>query len=160
FREARLKLDPRTPDLNMLRKHTMAGAHELLFRNKIPTSYIKWFNRIEESMTNTFLSHEELVGRAAGAGIDPKEQSQLKQLLQTEGVGQSVSSLDLLSFFVRDASRFQGAPDTKALLAGLAVFRQAKREKLEQEILNLPQSADSARLATYLRTSVAWMLEL
>jgi phosphatidylserine/phosphatidylglycerophosphate/cardiolipin synthase-like enzyme len=160
FRDARLELDPRTPDLNMLKKHTMTGAHELLFHNKIPTSYIKWFNKIEESMTNTFLSPQELLRRASGTGINPKEQNQLKRLLQDEGVGQSLSSLDLVSFFVRDASRFQGAPDTRVLLAGLAVFREAKHEKLEQEILNLPQSPDSGRLATYLRTAAAWMFEL
>jgi len=160
FSEAKLEVDPRTPDLNMLKKHTMTGAHELLFQNKIPTDYIKWFKKIEESMTDTFLSPEELMRRASGVGIDPKEQNQLKQLLQAEGISESLSSLDLVSFFVRDASRFQGAPDTKALLAGLAVFRQAKREKLEREILTLPHSADSGRLATYLRTAVAWMLEL
>jgi hypothetical protein len=160
FRGARLKLDPQTPDLKMLRGHSMAGAHELLFRNKVPTSYVKWFEKIELSMTNTTLSPDELLSEAASCGIDPIVQNRLKKLLQAEGIPGSVSSLDLLSFFVRDASRFEGAPDTKALLAGLGAFRQTKRDKLNREIQNLPQTSDRPRLTAYLRTAVEWMLEL
>jgi PLD-like domain len=160
FREAKLKLDPQTADLTMLRGHSMAGAHELLFHNKVPTDYVKWFEKIELSITNTTLSPDELLSQAANCGIDPIDQSRLKKLLQIEGMRGSVSSLDLLSFFVRDASRFEGAPETKALLAGLAAFRQAKLEKLDREIQKLPQTPDRGRLATYLRTTVEWMLEL
>jgi hypothetical protein len=135
----------------------MARTHVLLFQSKIPRSYIERFRELEKSMTDTVMSREELLTRLAESGNKPGERERLAHLLPSEG---EISSLDLLSFVVRDASRFQGTLDTGALRAGLKVLHQAKRETLNREIQSLPQARDQGRLAIYLRTAGEWMLEL
>jgi phosphatidylserine/phosphatidylglycerophosphate/cardiolipin synthase-like enzyme len=157
FRGAKVQVDPTTPDLKTLKRHSMEGSHQLLFRSKIPRSYVERFRELERSMTETVVPSDEFRRRLIENGEKADVRARLVRLLPPEG---KVSSLDLLSATIRDASRFQGALDTDALKAGFRVFHQAKRDTLDREINTLPQAPDRSRLAIYLRTAGEWMLEL
>ncbi len=160
FRGSQLKLDAGTPELKSVEGLSLGAAQAWIVQHKIPNSYVEAFRVLEKSMTDTALPLEELLARAARSGVDARTRQRLKKSVEEEGTNGAISSLDLMSFCVRDASRFRGAPDNQALMAGLQAFRGAKREVMNREIQALPQTPDRTRLATYLRTAAEWMLEL
>ena len=157
FRGARLTIDPQTSDLKLLNGHTTEEALRILRQNKVPSSYIERFWDLEKSMSETVMPRSELLNKVDDAGVNSSDQVRLRQILPP---AETISTLDLLSFFVRDASRVQGAPDISALMTALKVLQQAKRERMNFEIQNLPPSGDQNQLATYLHTAGEWMLEL
>ncbi len=160
FRGSRLRVDADTPELKSLEGLSLEAAQAAIVRDKVPNSYVERFKVLEQFMTATVIPREEFLARAARSGTDAGVQQRLKKIVEEEVTNGAISSLDLMSFFVRDASRFQGAPDTQALMAGLRVLHKAKREVMNREILTLPQTLDRNRLAAYLRTAGEWMLEL
>lgn len=160
FQGSRLRVNSETPELKALAGLPLDAAQTALLREKIPHSYVERFQRLEHLMTETILPHEELVARAARNGVDDRVQQRLKKIVEEMRTNGSVSSLELMSFFVRDASRVQGAPDTQALMAGLQALRGAKREAMNRELEALPETPDRNHLVVYLRTAGEWMLEL
>ncbi len=160
FRDARLQVDEGTPELHSLAGLSLREAQQAILRNKIPSSYVEKYLAVEQSMTMVLLSRDDFLARVARSGVDAGGRETLAKVLGAQVAGGSISSLDLIRVFVRDASRFQGKPDRRALLAGLRVFGEAKREVLNHQIEQLPEGLDKQHLTAFLRTAGEWMLEL
>lgn len=160
FHGSRLRVDADTPELKALEGLSLDAAQATILREKVPNAFVARFQALERRMTDTVMPSEEFLSRARSDRVAESVQQRLRKTVDEVATNGSISSVDLMSIFVRDASRFQGAPDTQALLSGLKVLREAKREAVNGEIEALLETRDRQRLVSYLRTAGEWMLEI
>jgi phosphatidylserine/phosphatidylglycerophosphate/cardiolipin synthase-like enzyme len=82
-------------------------------------------------------------------------------MLASEGSSR-ISSLDMYSRLIRDASRIRGRVDRQLVADAMDVITSAKADRLDTEIRGILEAEPSPdpRLAPYLRTAAALMLEL
>jgi phosphatidylserine/phosphatidylglycerophosphate/cardiolipin synthase-like enzyme len=161
FRGAELRVDERTPDLRQLNGLTLRESQAAIQRSKVPASFPEKYFAVERAMVSVRLSRAEFFERAERMEIAAGDRDVLARVLPTKENGnEEISSLDLLSIFIEDGTRFQIRKDRHGWVAGLRVIQQAKREVLEREIKALPEAPDKDRLAAYLHTAGEWMLEL
>ena len=73
FRGARLRVDAETPDLNLLKGHTMSGGTSGLIPEKDPDPYVEKFQKFEKSMTETVMPRSELLAWAGNSGENSDE---------------------------------------------------------------------------------------
>jgi phosphatidylserine/phosphatidylglycerophosphate/cardiolipin synthase-like enzyme len=161
FRGARFRVGGSTPDLQQFSGLSLRESCAAMQRSRVPASFPDKYFAVERAMTSVMLTRAQFLQRAEQMGIAPGDLDTLAEVLAASGRGDDdVSSLDMMSVFINDASRFQMKKNRQAWVAGLEVFEQAKREVLQQEIAALPETPEKHRLAEYLRTAGEWRLEL
>lgn len=161
FRHAQFRISSDTPQLRQLTRGSLRGCQAGLQRERIPSAFPEKYFDVEQAMTSVVLTRAEFLQRLAQSGLSQAERDSLVEALPgSDGDDAEISSLDVISVFVDDATQYQKRRDRHEWLASLEVLQQAKREVLQREIATLPETPEKARLAAYLHTAGEWMLEL
>lgn len=161
FQGARLRVDEGTPELRQFNGFSLRECQATIQRSRVPSFFPEKYFAVERAMTSAVLSRAQFFQRAEQMGIAPADRDMLARVLPASDTGDGeVSSLDLMSVFIDDATRFQRKKNRHAWVASLEVIEQAKREVLQREVAALPETPEKSRLAAYLRTAGEWMLEL
>lgn len=161
FQGAQLRVNDETPQLRKLSGCSLLECQAAIQFSRVPSFFPEKYFAVERAMTSSVLSRAQFFQRAEQAGMTPAERRTLERVLPASDTGDNeVSSLDLMSIFIDDATRFQRKKNRHAWVAGLDILEHAKREVLEREIAALPATPERDRLAAYLRTAGEWRLEL
>ncbi len=128
---------------------------------RLPMAFQTAHARVEAAFTNLTLSRAELSARLDRRRVPPAVAARLRALMAHERK-QALSSLDLFTLLIRDAHLVRGRLDSEVVRTGIEVFFDAKSERVDAEVQRVLQEAPAAdpRLAAYLRTTAAMMLEI
>ncbi|MFQ5788883.1 MAG: phosphatidylserine/phosphatidylglycerophosphate/cardiolipin synthase family protein [Acidobacteriota bacterium] len=165
YRGSRVTLDASVFDLRRLEGIGLAEATELWRENSIPYAFVDAHTELERRLTETRLSREEARQRIEASSLLNGAQRQKLQIhIQTPAENESVTTLDVYSWMLRDASRIGGRVDWNALRSGMEILLQAKRERVPSIVEDLVSaySVDGEReaLRHYLLIASELMLEL
>ena len=128
---------------------------------RLPMAFQAAHARVEAAFTSLTLSRAELAARLDRRRMPPAVAARLRALMAHERK-QALSSLDLFTLLIRDAHLVRGRLDGEVVRTGIEVFFEAKSERVNAEVQRVLQEAPAAdpRLAAYLRTTAAMMLEI
>ncbi len=117
--------------------------------------------RVEATFTNLTLSRADLGARLERRAVTPALAARLRALMANEQK-RALSSLDVFTLLIRDAHFVRGRLDEEVVRTGIEIFFEAKTDAVEAELGRLLPAGPGAdpRLAAYLRTAAAMMLEL
>lgn len=147
--------------LTELRGLPMDAAIARLGGQRIPAAFQEAHAAIEAAFTSLTLSRQELRARLDQRAVPPDVAARLQAVIAREGKAR-VSSLDVFTLLIRDAHLVRDRLDRQVVRAGIDLFFAAKSDHVGEHVRRLLQStpAPDPRLAAYLRTSAAMMLEL
>ncbi len=161
FQGAQLRAESGAPELRQFNGLSLNELLTAMRRARIPASFKEKYFAVERAMTSVVLPQSDFFQHAERMGVTKAERETLDRFLPASDTNNAeVSSLDLMSVFIDDATRFQRKKNRRAWVAGLEVIERAKRDILQQEIQAIPDTPDRNRLAAYLRTAGEWRLEL
>lgn len=147
--------------LRDLRGLGLDAAVARLGETRLPVSYQQAHARVEAAFTNVTLSRAELADRLDRRRVPPPVAARLRALMAHEHK-QALSSLDVFTLLIRDAHLVRGRLDEDVVRTGIEIFFEAKSDLVDAEVRRVLEEVPGgdARLAAYLQTTAAMMLEL
>ncbi len=147
--------------LRDLRRAPLDDAIARIGAARLPAGFQEAYARVEAAFTNLTLSRAELADRLDRRAVTPALAARMRALMANEQK-QALSSLDVFTLLIRDAHLVRGRLDRQVVRTGIEIFFEAKSDAVEAELERLLPSMPAAdpRLAAYLRTAAAMMLEL
>jgi phosphatidylserine/phosphatidylglycerophosphate/cardiolipin synthase-like enzyme len=129
---------------------------------RVPAAFVEHHAALETAFTNLTLSGDELQARIDRRNTPAPQAAALRQFLLNGNGLSRASSLDIYARLIGDASRIRGRIDQDVMRAAIDVVSAAKSDRLNEEIARMLGAAPAPdpRLAEYLRTSAALMVEL
>lgn len=127
---------------------------------RLPAAFQQAHARVDAAFTNVTLSRADLAARLERRRVPPALAARLRALMAHERK-QTLTSLDVFTLLIRDAHLVRGRLDDEVVRTGIDIFFEAKSGLVDaavQQVLRETPAADP-RLADYLRTTAAMMLE-
>jgi phosphatidylserine/phosphatidylglycerophosphate/cardiolipin synthase-like enzyme len=130
--------------------------------SRVPQAFLDQHAALEASFTDLTLSGADVRARMERLDLPAKVATTLHTSFGLDDDQSRASSLDIYARIIRDASRISGRLDRRAVGAAIALIGAAKSERLDAEIARIldGDTSPDLRLATYLETTAALMLEL
>src|SRR5581483_1715885 len=108
FKGARLRVEGGTPELRELRQSSVREFCSAMGRSRVPASFPQKYAAVENAMSSVVLSRAEFLRRAEARGMTAADgQSLVRSVPELSKGTDELSSLDLLTPFIEDASRLQ-----------------------------------------------------
>jgi phosphatidylserine/phosphatidylglycerophosphate/cardiolipin synthase-like enzyme len=148
--------------LSELKELRLSEALAYLEDVRVPAHFLEQHAVLESAFTELTLSPGEVLAGIRRIEAPPQLARTISEFMLGDSPSPRGSSLDVYSRIVRDASKIGGRLDRDAVTAAINIIYAAKARHLDQEIQRLLGTVPThdSRLAAYLRTDAALMLEL
>lgn len=160
---SRVLLEPAPFALEHLKGLKFHEAINRLRVERIPDEFLDFHTSLEEALTRTTLTRQETLRRIEDSEMRQKERASLAGYAENLKESDVLSTTDVFTWIVRDASKIEGSVDRDGVRAAMETLHAAKREKLRAEIqasVDALQSGEAERLARYLQNAGSLLLEL
>jgi len=148
--------------LSELERLPLAKALDRLDTLRVPASFQQHHLDLESAFTTRTLSRDEVLAQLDRSQVPATIVARLRDFILAEAQSSRVSSIDFYSQLIRDSNRIRGRVDRQLISAAVDVVCTVKADRLKEHIQSVldAEPAPDPRLATYLNTSAALMLEL
>jgi phosphatidylserine/phosphatidylglycerophosphate/cardiolipin synthase-like enzyme len=129
---------------------------------RVPERFVDRHAALESAFTEVALSRGDVLARIEGGRMSEGVRARLRQIVLAQDRFSRLSTVDVFSRVIRDASRISGRMDRELVAALSDALSAEKSRRLEEEIERMlaAEPLPDPRLAGYLETAAALMVEL
>ncbi len=130
---------------------------------RIPDQFLDAHQQLEQVLTEVTLSREEALAAVKAANFSERDEMRLKGYIKDRLESDSISTIDVYSWVIRDVNRVRGRVNWDLVRSALELLHRVKQERLDafvRETSARVGAGDGERLAPYLRNAGKLLLEL